>query len=771
MMREEKIIKVKKNIIIKKFFKTITLGLIVFFFFIVKIPFFVLKIIYNFFSLKCNKKVYEILYDNHNYDYRVWYLQYIDKGFSFMFTSSTKLEIPENYTYKNESKKINIPFKWYLEIQFRRIFLLQKYLFFNLLFHLLFMLFEKKYLKLYFYTFLTILRLIFGEFIIKNIDNKKKKIINIFVILLKKLFDEDEILKEIKNDYNWKKKIKFYFNKILYKIKFYFLFYIKSFNIFFIKYLLLNAFKVYMKIVYIFKLSYMIYDKFFKYMKPKKTTKDTKKTIKDTKKDFTLLYIYKPNMLNFYIKNSDESNLYDKLSNIFNPNNIKSKGKNYYKIKKNLINKEWIFKYKIYQIRWKLNFLNAKNMSLQAFSNIKTYSDWIIYKYRFIEKIVFKKIMKQLIWSKTFESSFSLDVEWDLFLLGDNIIYGLLENHKFMWEEPSKKYSEWLYEIYFNWSLIKLPYRDFIDSFLKKSMLNWFMNRHVWKVNKWTMDFSNDIFIYMNKNFYQKDIIALLYDNYYYYMISSFENYNNKNLSLQKKILEYLKKDFEALKINFEDLKFIFEIKEIEKKIIDTKTKKQKEMKKTIKNIIKENVFKFSSYYENAFFMFRWIKFYGLKWFDLELYDQKIFKISKTMSKNLINGNFYFNNIWFESFNVKLFKKLQSNYIYKLLKKKNGIMPFFFFNENLRNKWIIWSSNLSNKFDWVSKKRPLKFFKKLKKANLEKKLNVFAFCINIWKYLYIKIFKLRNLKALTFILGEWKKIYLKTPKKKKQSKI
>lgn len=70
-MGKEKFIKGKKIIIIKKIFKTIILSCIVLTFFVLKIPLFFVKIFYNLFSFKCTRQVYEVLYDNHNYDYRV----------------------------------------------------------------------------------------------------------------------------------------------------------------------------------------------------------------------------------------------------------------------------------------------------------------------------------------------------------------------------------------------------------------------------------------------------------------------------------------------------------------------------------------------------------------------------------------------------------------------------------------------------------------------------------------------------------------------------
>lgn len=139
----------------RHFFKSLILMVIVILFFVLKIPFFLAKIIYNLISIKKTREVYDYFSDNHNYDSRPWYLQYLDKGFSFMFTSSEKLKKPNSYsyTYYTKKKMFNFPLKWYFLLQFRRIFLLQKYLFVNLLFHILLVLFHKRYLKLYYYSF------------------------------------------------------------------------------------------------------------------------------------------------------------------------------------------------------------------------------------------------------------------------------------------------------------------------------------------------------------------------------------------------------------------------------------------------------------------------------------------------------------------------------------------------------------------------------------------------------------------------------------------
>lgn len=733
--------------------------IIVILFFVLKIPFFLAKIIYNLISIKKTREVYDYFSDNHNYDSRPWYLQYLDKGFSFMFTSSEKLKKPNSYTYYTKKKMFNFPLKWYFLLQFRRIFLLQKYLFVNLLFHILLVLFHKRYLKLYYYSFWTLIRFIFGDFVIRDWDERKKKIIYIFTILIKKQFEEDPVLRQIKQDYDFKAKLKKIIKKLYKKVKFFVLLHTKTIIIFFLEYIFKYLFVIYLKIIYCIKVLYIIYNTFIKYFVKEK--KKTPKKKDDMKRSLLFLFIYKPDVFKFHIKDSTDLDLNKKWLNVLiNTKNVKLDSK-IKKTNKKLFENDLILKYKIHKLRFSINFLNAKNLSIKAFSNIKTYWNWFVYKYKFIEKIVFKKLMSQFIWTKEKEFGFSLDVDWDIFLLGNNVFSDFLKNLNLLWEEPDLEEADELLERVLFWSFINMPYHDFIESFLKKTRLTSFINRHVLKTTRWLKSFDYDFLIYINKNFIDKDIIALLYDNYYYYLVWTYENYNYTNKNLKKRILNYLNSDLESMKFDWNILQNILDIQDYYNEFVDSKVKQQQNIRFKIKTIIKEDLLKASAYYENDFFMFRWVKFIGLKWFDLQLYDEKIFKISKTISKKLISSDFYLNNIWLDSFNLKLSKKLESNIIYKILEKKNGLMPFFFSNINLKKKWFIWSFSMSERFDWISKKKkPLKFFKKLKKAKKEKRLHIFSFFYKIWKFIFFKDIKLKNLKSLKYVLEEWKRIII-----------
>jgi hypothetical protein len=77
---------IKFNLVrfLKNFVKFLLLAFIVLFFFIIKLPLFIFRFLYDFFS---PKKCFEHLdnyFDVHVYDPRSWYIQYCYKGFSFL---------------------------------------------------------------------------------------------------------------------------------------------------------------------------------------------------------------------------------------------------------------------------------------------------------------------------------------------------------------------------------------------------------------------------------------------------------------------------------------------------------------------------------------------------------------------------------------------------------------------------------------------------------------------------------------------------------------
>lgn len=751
---------------LRRIFETIILFLIV----IIVFLFYKLPVIIIHFFIYLGKIRLSIIYeDSYKYDPRSWYLQYFDKGFSFLITAFIFLRVKRRKIVVSLLKKsyiakrdLNLFFCFW--IVFFKVFINQKlqllYFFYILFFYFRYIFIQKKILLYIYWLFLAFLRLIFGKLILWIYSEEElittDYILKSFIIFFKKNIFLFSFLKYLFLKKTYKVRLDFYLI---------FLFFFKLFNLFFYYIKLIGETMVYFLLnfvdsarfylsLWIFKLNKLRYK-----FKRKPLKKGSKKRIIEK----NIYYIFLYNSLFFKNKKRINEHLFYK---IFGISKIKILNKNLIFIK----GKDFLYWYNLYKLYHSFYFVNLKNIGYRIFYKFKFYYEWLSYKFYITFLVTAKSLFKFFL---EFEMQMVFKYEkLDLFWRGDNYFYALLTEQIYIWGEQldlQLKISDWTLDYF--------PLKEFLYSMLFKSSIDLFRKRYKFGrkfVIFFDLIFKYDLFFHFKDMSSLKQVINFMYDSSSLALLRNYFIYNFTTNDFQLMIKQILKKrknrDTKTLELYFEMFDFFVMINTEPEKLdvynfneeslylekifnfcfeddVDYKNKdntvgREQNIFKLIKEktLIKkiEIFFTNLSRYENIWMRLKWLKIYGLKVLD----------IPYSLDKQVINiyNRFYKYNLWN---NISTQMRDILNQKQKLNRMLN-LSTIFYFNKDMAmyNKFF-------NMYGFFYPKEKIKGnfkFLKLLTRQLNKK-NIFE----IYYFMYIFFFKRRIYR---FHINLYQMIYL-----------